>query len=215
MGWFARYGIPGTYFLLDSLLWIFLLVPKFRPCVLSIGNELAALFALSAVPCGYILTIINQYLYLRKKDGANRRALETCPGKITPKDEDDEATIEADMICRMYISDEAQFLPEDSVDSTEYVRGWIRRRVDILVINGALRLATKLVLIAAAFGGGYLAKKHLVSYSDYNLFALIFLFALTVILLRFLRLSTQALEKQVTKVLSRFYKKKIGASHDC
>lgn len=199
MGWFARYGIPGTYFLLDSLLWIFLVVPKARLYVLSLDSEnpaISALLALSALPFGYILTIIQQYYYLhKKKTGIYRRALEDYRQKVDKSLS--EVKIEAAVFCKLHFSDEDRYGPRDWAGNINFVRTWIERRVDILVINGTLRWATVLAI------GPVIV--FWISFKNFNIIAAIILSALSALLYWILRLSTKTLESQLVYVLSHFY----------
>ncbi len=216
MGWFARYGIPGTFLLLDSLLWIFLLVPEARFYAICSHlhkdyiSVLGALLALSAVPFGYILTIIQQYSFLRRgkcfilpkiRRGIYRRALEKC-GMDIPKSHN-EAKIEATVFSKLYLSDEYRYLPRGWDENVKFVRTWVERRVDILVINRTLRLATALPTLTAisiALYWRFTNGRNLATAE------LVFL-ALSLLLYLFLWKSTIILEKQLVSILSRFYQK--------
>jgi len=212
MGWFARYGIPGTYFVLDSMLWILILVPKINHVVLEYTNKddgflplLGALLALSSLPFGYILTIIQQYFYLgkkRRKGGLYKRAVRALGQDL---DESyDEAVIEQTVFSQLYLSEAYRYLPRDWDDNIKFVRTWVEKRMDILVINRTVRLATALALGPAAVICALLWD---ISLCRSNIISAIILIVLSLLLFLLLYLSTKKLEEQLVYVLSRFYRK--------
>ncbi len=203
MGWFERYGIPGAYFLFDSLLWILLLVPKIRFYVLSDGKHdyvpvLGALLALSALPFGYILTIVQQYFYLhKKKAGMYRRALEDYRQKVDKSH--DEAAIEATVFCKLHFVDEDGYSPHDLGDNIKFIRTWIERRMDVLVINRALRWATVIAFFSSLILSAI--------YWSFDIIAGMFPLVFSSIVFLCLLKSTITIENQLVKVLSQFYQK--------
>ena len=64
LNWFQRYGIPGIFFCCLSLAWFYAATsPEIEAEKL---NTIIAGIALIFLPTGYVLTIFQQLLYLRK-----------------------------------------------------------------------------------------------------------------------------------------------------
>ena len=83
MGWFQRYGIPGTYVLVLTIAWAFALYPE-----LALSSEVLKVLlggiAVALLPTGYLISITLQLVYLRG-EGLHTKALADLTNETTQK----------------------------------------------------------------------------------------------------------------------------------
>lgn len=149
MNWFERYGIPGTYFYIILLSGLYALYP----CRMAKMDPRAlAAFAVSFLPIGYIISIIGQWVYLHFKCcGLHRKAAEHCgitsiAGKCLDSTTESELEV---LSCLNAIDAENVLNGADDykvfLDKQRFIQEWIRKRMDVLMINHSLQIATVLV----------------------------------------------------------------------
>jgi multisubunit Na+/H+ antiporter MnhF subunit len=150
VNWFERYGIPGLYFVGIITGWVYAFCPQII-CwedLDTLFGLIAALIAIS-LPIGYVISIWGQFVYLNW-----RRCLYGCGrclrgwlgfhgaaiDRVGIPSPDfpiyDEADIEARTL--LLSSSWGPF----NVDTHEYMRNWIARRMDVIAINQSLFWAT-------------------------------------------------------------------------
>lgn len=97
MNWFQRYGIPGAYFIGLSMAW----AHAFYSCMFQRifnkvdGTELILLAAIIFIPIGYVISVFQQWIYLKCKCLGMHRAGINLPRK--------EAMKKAEKKAKMYI----------------------------------------------------------------------------------------------------------------
>lgn len=147
MNWFERYGIPGTYFYIVLLSGLYALYP----CKMeTIDMRALAAFAVSFLPVGYIISIIGQWLYLRDPQGGlHHRAAGQC--KILsiggrPLSELFEPDLEVFSSLNAVDAANTNNNYKEFLDKQRFIQEWIRKRMDVVVINHSIQIATLLVI---------------------------------------------------------------------
>ena len=139
-GWFQRYGVPGTSFVIFTAAWVHALygIPDEAP------KEVAALVAATVVvslPIGYIISIFTQLYYLKLRSfvwmkGIHQKAKIDSRIKFKKlgfeNEPEDEPTTEA-YASLLLLRMNPVLLPVQ-----EFMRNWISRRMDIIAINQSL-----------------------------------------------------------------------------
>ncbi len=133
MDWFKRYGIPGVIFYIQSFLW-----GKFVYSCMIDTKDLTIIFPiafLTFIPIGYVLSNIQQLVYLNRRESKKYRiALEKAGFKIHKDAKMKDREPEILRFCMI----------EKNIDfeKFKYTQEWIRRRVDIIVINRSIFYGT-------------------------------------------------------------------------
>lgn len=146
-GWFQRYGIPGTYFLVLTIFWSFSIYP------ICLSKDLLApligAIAVSFLPIGYVISIVGLFWHLLRNRGVHAEALKNLGEskvkftsrlrRMLPNGAElilDEPTLEAYSTLRILEESDVNIKKE------QFNRDWISRRMDIVVINRSLIIAT-------------------------------------------------------------------------
>ena len=160
MDWFKRYGIPGAYFLALMAGWMYALYQCW-PFNLGLDN-LAKLVVFLFLPVGYILSILGQLCYLGSKvnclnfkakvGGLHCKAYELV--KEIPFKKDKimyESDMEALSCLNAAISDldTATGKKSGNLEAHKFIQEWIRKRMDVVVINKTIKFATFSAIIGA------------------------------------------------------------------
>ena len=128
MDWFKRYGISGSWFLILAIAWIYVLYP----CKIK-EEDLKFLFGfivITFLPIGYFLTIFQQCIYLTFF-GIHKKA--KLQSKFHyPVYYKDESALEVYSTFSIFKDMESDYLKR--------YQDWIRRRMDVLVIDGTIIL---------------------------------------------------------------------------
>jgi len=202
MNWFERYGIPGAYFVGLTSIWIFAMCPDL-PLVAQAHNFdlqwIAAFAAIIFLPIGYVISVFGQTLYLNGKffgwRGCHTKALKRTGGNISLSlSTNNEAINEAMALLRSTI------LPPFNIETQQYVRDWIARRMDVLAIDQSLFIAT---ILAAVVG----ACMFLFGSRQNSGLALIVLGIVSVIVLLITSWSICTLRRQVIIVIKDIFRK--------
>jgi hypothetical protein len=148
MDWFRRYGIPGTIFYIQS----FLFSAFLYPCEVYIIDfkSFVPLGFLTIIPIGYIIVIIQQYIYLNTKSlGLYRRAFEKDGNSIP---EFKEKEIEPRVV-NFFLNKVSKVNTNREVNENfrRHVREWVLPRMDVLVINFAILIASGLSFLIVLF----------------------------------------------------------------
>jgi hypothetical protein len=156
MDWFQRYGIPGTYFWGLFALWY---IALYNCEVKNIDIEKIKLFAGIVVgfflPTGYLLTIMQQIIYLkwrrwpyfgmtiRAVKKANIFSEECIKGKKQDWLESQACLFEIDKnIKRKKQNSEESIQNNMDAERSRFLSEWIRSRNNVMAINASLILAT-------------------------------------------------------------------------
>ncbi|MCK4796404.1 MAG: hypothetical protein KAT05_03430, partial [Spirochaetes bacterium] len=150
MDWFKRYGIPGAYFLSLMVGWMYALYQCW-PFNLEL-DDLAKLGVFLFLPVGYILSILGQFRYLGSPAGglhckaAKRVIPPFVKGEIKL-----EPDIEALSCLNAATSDLGTPTSKNPInlEAHKFIQEWIRKRMDVVVINNTIVLATWLALFGA------------------------------------------------------------------
>jgi hypothetical protein len=147
MNWFQRYGIPGAYGCGMSLIWF----SAFYHCrftemladdrtVATLGAVLAGIF----VPVGYFVSLLGQILYhLIPGLGLDTQARRLA-GIRFPRWRDRWLEYRQEAISVYQVVTTSAF----PLDHIKWLLGWMGRRMDMVVINTSIVLATPIALIA-------------------------------------------------------------------
>jgi hypothetical protein len=136
MNWFERYAVVGGYF---SLIMIANLHLNQLIHIPESNNELyAAIFIVSILPIGYILSLLSQFLYYKGLNGirVHKKILksldENYKKKLKISDNDSESELELKMTANLRLSRNS--------DKIKYLGVFATKRWDILALNSAINL---------------------------------------------------------------------------
>lgn len=158
MAWFQRYGIPGACFLGLLALW----TVSFFSCDLGdivkgdSATIVAAIAAISFVPIGYLISILQQIIYLWWKKpwfGITGKAIREA--NVFQDTQEREYLLEAEA-CLLVMSEKVNIGNNEikdnklsvSVDKQRFLQDWIRNRNNVMAVNASLMLATLLAPIS-------------------------------------------------------------------
>ncbi|MBI4267762.1 MAG: hypothetical protein HY662_03150 [Chloroflexi bacterium] len=202
MNWFERYGIPGAYFVALMVGWSFVFYQEDLRHMQSLATVLTALIAVSFLPIGYVLSVTSQWAYLRWF-GLHRQALRQALGGdnfIRFRNESeanaprDEATVEARTLL-LTVLGSISAGNVISMESHQYIRNWIARRMDVQAINQSLILANVLGFILAL----------IVVLFNCKPWAFLALFGFVTLVTLIMFLSILALRRQVVQTIAGLY----------
>jgi hypothetical protein len=190
MNWFQRYGIPGAYFIGLSLTWGYALdycmIPTIDP------RMLIALAAIIFIPIGYIISILQQWLYLQFKCLGIHRKAKIEAGIDFSGQPDDEATIEARSLLLIL----SKRIP---LDHNRFIQDWIRRRMDVIAINFSL-------IVATIFSGIIFLIPRIFQWNPrFSILRIACPIAISVFVVVAAYLNIRQLKKQITEVITRIY----------
>ncbi|MFC2169416.1 hypothetical protein ACFLRM_02470 [Acidobacteriota bacterium] len=136
MNWFERYGIPGAYFVGYTIALTYIFHSHWVKCIFLSPEVLKAFPAFVAIiflPIGYIITVFQQWIYL-KYLGLLRSAQKTFNPAFFGI-EKREHILEA--IWEFQVTHERMRLRE-----IENMQNWSRKRMDIMAISLSIILGT-------------------------------------------------------------------------
>ena len=155
MGWFQRYGFPGAYFWGLSALWLSAFYHcEFRNILTGdTAKTVGAIATASFLPIGYLISIIQQTIYLWFKKpwfGITGRAMKKA--NVFQDTNEREYLLEAEA-CLVVMSEKVEGRKGNNnkldVDKQRFLQDWIRNRNNVMAINGSLMLATVLAFLTA------------------------------------------------------------------
>ncbi len=147
MNWFERNGIPGAYFWGLVIGWIWAISPCLLTQTENSFRDIGVIAGVSFIPAGYILSAFQQCLYLWLPClGMSRSALRKANKQFSPAVED-EPVIEAHTVILTTKTDKLEDI--EKLKRYEWLREWVRKRMDFISIDFSLIIATPLALIAA------------------------------------------------------------------
>lgn len=147
MNWFERYGIPGAYFWGLVIGWLWAISPCLLTQTENSFRDIGITVGFSFIPIGYIVSALQQCLYLWfPRVGMSKSALRKA-NKQLPHEVGDELSIEAYTVILTTKTDELK--EDNSLRRYEWIREWVRKRMDVISIDFSLIIVTILTLIAA------------------------------------------------------------------
>ena len=198
MDWFKRYGIPGVYFISLTFAWIH----AFYRCWLLQELEPEALIQLGLflfLPVGYIISILGQLRYLGSgKGGLGIRAAERICISEALNCRKREPNLEA-LACL-----NAAFSDNNDFKAHKFIQEWIRKRMDVVVINRSILIATVLSpCVALAVGLVFRG----MPFQQLFWWLIILLVVVSAVISFIMWASNKTLEEQITIVISGAWKK--------
>lgn len=195
MDWFKRYGITGSYFLILILAWLFVLYPCKMQNIDT--KNLFGFIAIAFLPIGYIITILQQSIYLSFKClGLHRKAKNNAMFEF-PGKPDCEPIIEVYStfsIIHEWIELKYQ----------KHFQDWIRRRMDVLVISSSILTAT-LISPLCVIALRYLVFREKEQFLNLNYHYILIVVMILISAIMFWNIIL--LRIQLTKLLTKIYKK--------
>lgn len=205
MNWFQRYGIPGAYFVALIATWAYLSYPQIMQCYNP--SVLVALIVIGFLPIGYIISVVEQLIYLSWRRyltrwrnlrgwlGVHGAAMDRLKvaflGFRGDEPIQDEAIIEARTLLLTALADG---IP---VSTHRYVRDWIARRADVSAINLSLIVANVfaifVALTALCISGKWLPP--------------VILLAFCILVISVMVCSIRVLRRQIVEVISGIYRR--------
>ncbi|GEM_PF-2534091 len=213
MNWFGRYGIPGSYFIGLTVGWIYVFYRALFERFSEVDTTLlVGLAGIVFLPIGYMISTFSQWVYLnwrtwfadipwlRRCLGFHGAAFDRVrdPKKPLSRCERDEAIIEARTI---FLTASAN--GKLTVDSHNYIRDRIARRMDVVAMNSSIILATIfapfLLFIISLFGFQYFLPRN--GPAIYWWLAVSFLIIVVAVMIW----SIMTLRKQVIEIIALIY----------
>lgn len=140
MNWFERYAVVGGYFSLIMLANLYLSglvnIPQSN-CELY-----TAIFIVSVLPIGYILSVLSQWLYYKGLNGiqVHKKILKDLGAnykkQLNITDNDSESNLELKMTADLRFSGDSEKI--------KYLGEFATKRWDILALNSAINLTNKI-----------------------------------------------------------------------
>jgi len=193
MDWFQRYGIPGAYLLAMTFAWLYV-GHSCWPVNLD-ADKLIAVGAFLFLPLGYLVSISTQLYYLLRPQGGLHRAAANRINVTVPGETNNIQAREPDLEAISCLTAAlGQKLP---LDSERHIQEWIRKRMDVIVMNRGLEVGT----FVAGFVGLLLLLLGVVSFQP-NWCLIGSLFILSVIMVAIARWVRRTIEEQITVVIS-------------
>ena len=202
MDWFKRYGIPGAYFIIFTVLWIH----AFYRCWQLKPEVLIQLGLFLFLPIGYVISVLSQLRYLgSKKGGLHTKAAD----RICISDQIDsnkEPNWEALSLLNAALLDTTTYTQDNKnrgkLEAHKFIQEWIRKRVDVLAINRSIQIAIFLSPISARIIGWVFREAPWQPFVE----LIILLFVISGIIVLIMWVSKKTLEEQITIVISGTWK---------
>ena len=195
MNWFQRYGIPGAYFIVLTVAWIYALSGMELEKIEELQfNILISLAVITFIPIGYIISILQQVLYYIIPFLGMHRAAKKKSSLNLAGDPKFEPIVEAYSV--LLVVDK-----RISLDMHQYFRDWIRRRMDVVAINFSLFIATLLAFIIPFLITRYYLKSNILYNNTVEILLLV-----SVVVIIITILSMVVLHLQIRTLITEIYK---------
>jgi hypothetical protein len=196
MDWFKRYGISGSWFLILIIAWIYVLYPcKIKEADLKF---LFGFIVITFLPIGYFIAILQQCIYL-KFFGIHKKA--KFLSKLDyPYNYEDEPALEVYSTLTIFKCMKFDYL--------KYYQGWVKRRMDVLVIDMTILLAAISAPIFALIFPQFLGWKP--QLLNYNLFIGLIIISLLIvgIILWNIKIMRRQIIMRLTEIYCNYKEKK-------
>jgi hypothetical protein len=153
MNWFARYSIPGGYFIVHTFCWLYLINPDI---LLLLHRKLSpeisiALVGVALLPMGYIITVSQQALYLMIPFMGLIRAARKEVESKTAKKLRNPSNIWGKSVCESELEAHYSFRlvfglgknkNDHKLNRLIYFQDWSRKRMDVMAMSLSIIIAT-------------------------------------------------------------------------
>jgi hypothetical protein len=164
MNWFERYSIPGGYFIIHTLFWLYLINSKILLlfCCNFPQEIIIALIGVSILPIGYIITIFQQVLYFIIPFMGLIRAAKKCldpkrQGKYGSISEIIKKTVHEPELEAHYSFHLVFGLDPTKLDKLKYFQEWSRKRMNVMAMSLSIIIAT-IISIVLVFLANYISR---------------------------------------------------------
>lgn len=180
----------------------------------DVAKAVGAIAAASFLPIGYLISILQQIIYLWLKRpwlGITGRAIKEA--NVFQETNEREYLLEAEA-CLLVMSDKVRVNKDEvkdskpDVDKQRFLQDWIRNRNNVMAINGSLMVASVLVILTAVLVPHFCLKWEMQAELRWLAFAIV----VTVLVLVISGWSWVILRREVIRVEAGIYKMLAGLS---
>jgi len=194
MNWFARYAIPGSYFLALTIAWISSIYRCVPVLALTSYEKLLTVGAATFLPLGYILHTLQQCIYLLFKPLGILRAAKAKTAYQFDFPAEDEVSIEAHSLLLIWKH-------KASLEEFSYISEWIRKRMDVMAVNFSLFIAT----IVSFFAAWLIPHSYSGWKANWNSSRAVTLLLISIIVLVIASISWGVMHKQIRIAMEKLY----------